>query len=123
VKKIRLEKSVAEQFCEKYNNGDMSGLEALREANLEKCFLDPKTEDLLYATISMNVILNDYWWFNSIDETEEEVKPSFDNSFLRDLEDRYFKSKETLINRFSNIKFNEKTGELEIRKEERIWQC
>lgn len=115
MKKIKLEENVAKEFCENYNGGDLGGLEVLKTANLKKNFLDWDTECLLYTVISMNSILNDYFWVNSLDSFDKEARPNFDSNWLMDLEDRYFNSKRTLVARFSNIGYNEKSGELEYK--------
>ena len=116
MEKIVLPNEVAQDFCVFYNSGDLEGLCVLKEANLKKCFLDWDTECLLEAVISMNNILNDYFWVNSLNDFNEETRPTFDSNWLSDLEDRYFNSKQKLIARFSNIGFNEDSGELEIKE-------
>lgn len=115
MEKIKLEENIAKEFCENYNGGDLGGLSVLKTANLKKCFLDWDTECLLDTVISMNNILNDYFWANSLDYFNEEARPNFDVNWLIDLEDRYFDSKRKLIARFSNIGYNEKSGELEYK--------
>ncbi len=115
MEKIVLSKEVAQNFCVFYNSGDLEGLCVLKEANLKKCFLDWDTECLLETVISMNNILNDYFWVNSLNDFNEEARPNFDVEWLNDLEDKYFDSKRKLIARFSNIGWNENTGDLEYK--------
>ncbi len=115
MEKIVLSKEVAQNFCVFYNSGDLEGLCVLKEENLKKCFLDWDTECLLETVISMNNILNDYFWVNSLNDFNEEARPNFDVEWLNDLEDKYFDSKRKLIARFSNIGWNENTGDLEYK--------
>ena len=104
---------VAVNFCDKMSCGDYMALEFLKDSNKTKRFLDWDTECLLYFLISLNTILEDYFWLNSIELIDDEVRPPINNNWLTNLEDVYNKSKIKLINRFSNIKFNN-NGELEI---------
>jgi len=127
MEKIVLPKEVAQKFCEKYNCGDWSALEYLRAENTWSALkylraennngklLDWETECLLYAVCSMNTILNDYSWSNSLDSYDSEVRPAFSESWINDLENKYIESRNKLINRFSNIGFNEESGELEYK--------
>lgn len=115
MEKIELEENVAKEFCENYNGGDLGGLCVLKKANSKKCFLDWDTECLLDTIISMNSILSDYFWLDSLNDFNEEARPDFDVNWLSDLEDKYFNSKQKLIARFSNIGYDEKTGELEYK--------
>ena len=114
MEKIVLPKEEAQKFCDYYNGGDWAGLDYLRsESNITK-LLDWDTYDLLYAVCSMNAILNDYLWVSSLDSHNVEARPAFSEDWLYDFEDKYIESKKKLISRFSNISYNEKTGELEI---------
>lgn len=116
MEKIVLPKEVAQKFCENYNGGDWSALEYLRAENNENKLLDWETECLLYAVCSMNTILNDYFWERSLDSYDSEVRPTFSESWINDLEIKYFESRKKLISRFSNIGYNEESGELEIKE-------
>ena len=115
MEKIKLEENVAKEFCENYNGGDWSALSYLMEENNKNHLLDWETECLLYTVCSMNTILNDYAWEHSLDSFNEEATPNFDVEWLNDLEDKYFDSKRKLIARFSNIGWNENTGDLEYK--------
>lgn len=115
MEKIKLEEKVAKEFCENYNGGDWSALSYLMEENNKNNLLDWETECLLYTVCSMNTILNDYAWEHSLDSFNKEATPNFDVEWLNDLEDKYFDSKQKLIARFSNIGWNENTGDLEYK--------
>ena len=113
MEKLTLPKEVAEKFVDLYEMSDEEAFDYLKRENNEKKLLDYDRECLLYALISMNIILADYCWYNSLKDFEKELRPDFNEKWLVDLEDKYYNTKEKFLNCFSNIRFASEFG-LEI---------